>query len=40
VAVGPTEYSGQGEVSRRQILGGLINDYYRKAAIVSSVLSR
>jgi len=32
VPQGPMEYPCAGEVTRRQILGGLINDYYRKAA--------
>ena len=29
---GPAEYPSEGEVVRRQVLGGLINDYHRKAA--------
>jgi hypothetical protein len=29
---GPVECSGEGEVTRRQVLGGLINDYCREAA--------
>jgi putative transposase len=29
---GPVESSGEGTVIRHQVLGGLINDYYRKAA--------
>jgi transposase InsO family protein len=29
---GPVESPGEGEVIRRQVLGGLLNDYYRKAA--------
>jgi len=29
---GPVESSKEGEVIRRQVLGGLVNDYYRKAA--------
>jgi transposase InsO family protein len=29
---GPAEYAREREVVRRQVLGGLINDYYRKAA--------
>ncbi|HUS80812.1 MAG TPA: transposase [Armatimonadota bacterium] len=29
---GPVEALGEGEVTRRQVLGGLINDYHRKAA--------
>jgi heme exporter protein D len=29
---GPRAYPREGEVARRQILGGLINDYYREAA--------
>ncbi len=29
---GPAGYSREGEVTRRQVLGGLITDYYRKAA--------
>jgi hypothetical protein len=28
---GPVESPEQGEVIRRQVLGGLVNDYYRKA---------
>jgi putative transposase len=29
---GPVECSGEGEVTRRQVLGGLVNDYYRQPA--------
>ena len=29
---GPVESPGEGEVIRRQVLGGLINDYRREAA--------
>ena len=29
---GARDYPRDGEVARRQVLGGLINDYYRKAA--------
>ncbi|MEI6501012.1 MAG: integrase core domain-containing protein [Armatimonadota bacterium] len=29
---GPAEYPREGEVCRNQILGGLVNDYYREAA--------
>ena len=29
---GPVDASGEGEVIRRHVLGGLINDYCRKAA--------
>ena len=29
---GPVDSSGEGKVIRRQVLGGLINDYHRKAA--------
>jgi hypothetical protein len=29
---GPVESSEEGEVIRRQVLGGLVNDYYREAA--------
>ena len=32
VPEGPVEYPREGEVARRQVLGGLINDYYRKTA--------
>jgi hypothetical protein len=29
---GPRDYPRQGEIARRQVLGGVVNDYYRKAA--------
>jgi putative transposase len=29
---GPVNSSEEGQVIRRQVLGGLVNDYYRKAA--------
>ena len=29
---GPAESPGEGEVIRRQVLGGLVNDYHREAA--------
>ena len=29
---GPRDYPRQGEITRRQVLGGVVNDYYRKAA--------
>ena len=32
VPEGPAEYPREGEVCRHQILGGLLNDYHRKAA--------
>jgi len=32
VPEGPRDYPRQGLIARRQILGGLVNDYYRKAA--------
>jgi len=32
VPEGPVKYPREGEVARRQVLGGLINDYYRKTA--------
>jgi putative transposase len=29
---GPRDYPREGEIARRQVLGGVVNDYYRKAA--------
>ena len=32
VPAGPRDYPAEGEVTCRRVLGGLVNDYYRKAA--------
>jgi len=32
VPAGPRDYPTEGEVACRRVLGGLVNDYYRKAA--------